>query len=164
MHRRKELRPKNPYGVREPQTHVVVSDSNDYIYRLNREHALQHTYVAKDRNPPNVSRKYSVSIVIEPGDPSLKPASYQDIQSETPITTSPYNYQPDSLIKDAFLYLNLRLRYARSCLVPGYRALLPVFSSAPMSEILTSPPTSCANPYILRKQKPSLLQVVAPQA
>src|SRR5215210_12914 len=98
MHRRKELRPKSPDGVRQPQPDNVVRDGHDDVHRLHGQHALQNPDVPEYRKTAHVVRKYSVSIVVETDDPALETARDQYIQRKTPIAPGPHNGQPDTLI------------------------------------------------------------------
>ena len=79
------------------------------------------------------------------------------------MSACPHDYYPNNIVQDSFLYLNLRFRYARPCLMLCYRAPLPAFCWILMREILTPQPTACANPYILQILSKVLLQVVCAQ-
>src|SRR5215208_3826902 len=144
MDGREELSSKGPQGVGNPQPGGVVRDRHYNVYRLDREHALEHLDVPKDRIAPHPLRDRSVGVIVKAEHAISQPTRQQHVQRDPSVAASPYYDDSHLFIEGQPLYLDFGFRHAGSGFGLSYLPLPPteITSSAPGS--LASLLTSCS--------------------
>src|SRR5215212_1546489 len=125
MYGREELSSKAPQGVGNPQPGGVVRDRHYNVYRLDREHALEHLDVPKNRIPPHSLRDRRVGVVVKPQHAISQPTRQQNVQRDPSVAASPYYGDSHLFIEDQSLYFYFRFRYAGSGFGLSYLPLPP---------------------------------------
>src|SRR5215207_4032309 len=135
MDGREELSSKAPQGVGNPQPGGVVRDRHYNVHRLDREHALEHLHVPKDRIPPHPLRDRRVGVVVKPEHASSQP---------TPaVAASPYYGDSHLFIEGQPLHRDFGFRHAGSGFGLSYLPLPPTEISPNTPGSLASLLTSC---------------------
>src|SRR5215203_1130903 len=145
MYGREELSSKAPQGVGNPQPGGVVRDRHYNVYRLDREHALEHLDVPKDRIPSHPLRDRRVGVVVKPEHAISQPTSQQNVQRDPSVAASSYNGDSHLFIEGQPLHLDFGFRHAGSGFGLSYlpHPQTEIAPSAPGS--LASLPTGCSH-------------------
>src|SRR5215212_8945463 len=125
MHSREELSSKTPQGVGNPQPGGVVRDRHYNVHRLDREHALEHLDVPKDRIPPYLLRNRRVGVVVKTEHAISHPTRQQNVQRDPSVAASPYYGDSYLFIEGQPLHLDFGFRHAGSGFGLSYRPLPP---------------------------------------
>src|SRR5829696_5136821 len=138
MYSREELSSKAPQGVGNPQPGGVVRDRHYNMNRLDREHALEHRDVPKDRIPPHPLRDRRVGVVVKPEHAISQPTRQQNVQRDSSVAASSYYGDSHLFIEGQPLHLDFGFRHAGSGFGLSYLPLPP-------TEITRSAPGSLAS-------------------
>src|SRR5215207_61168 len=150
MNGREELPAKASQRVGNPQPGRVVRYGNHDVYRLDREHALEHLDIPQDRIPPHPVRKRGVRVIVEPEHAISQLAGKQNVQCDPPVTTSTYYGDSHLFVECQTLHLDFWFRHAGSGFRLSYRRFLPREIALDSPGILASSLACCSYTHIMR--------------
>src|SRR5829696_3277680 len=162
MYGREELSSKAPQGVGNPQPGGVVRDRHYNVYRLDREHALEHLDVPKNRIPSHSLRDRRVGVVVKPQHAISQPTRQQNVQRDPSVAASPYYGDSHLFIEGQPLHLDFGFRHAGSGLGLSYLPLPPTEITPSTPGSLASLLTSCSWGHLMRQHAATMLHTGVP--
>src|SRR5215207_6045337 len=162
MYGREELSSKTPQGVGDPQPGSVIRDRHYNMYRLDREHALEHLDVPEDRISPHPLRDHRVGVVVKPEHAISQPTRQQNVQRDPSVPAGPYYGDSHLFIEGQPLHLDFGFRHTGSGLGLSYLPLPPTETTPDTPGSLAPLLARCSCAHVVRPSAATMLCIGVP--